>query len=548
MTIIFNRLAFAYIVASFFLFGQASAQPSPRIVNIVNFIRLLEPRDPAITEDVLYQTVVKQVEIMKKYQLGGTFLLQYDALMDGRYQSLLKGLSKDSFEIGGWWEIPQPLVERAGMKWRGRYPWDWRANIGFSTGYTPQEREKLIDVYMEDFKRIFGYYPKTVGSWFIDAYSLNYMYTKYHIVVSCNCKDQYGTDGYTLWGGYWNQAYYPSKINSYMPAQHAEQQIPVPIFRMLGSDPVRQYDNGLGSTRQGVVTLEPVYKFGGGDQAWIDWFFNTFTSDPSLGFNYTQAGQENSFTWAGMSRGFEIQMPLIARLRDEHKIRVETMEASGKWFREKYKVTPATSFSVSKDVEGSDRKTIWFDSRFYRTNILWEKGTLRIRDIHLFDEKMPSVYETTPATANECTFFTLPFVDGYIWSKPDQLAGMRLYGMVGGKKLLLEGGDPVFTSVGEAAVHISWPLTTVKGSLEIELSEKQMTMEMKTGEPIDWWLELTTAEGVKLPFGSVSTERVDCLFEGMKYSVRMEKGTFSEGAGPAVLRMSPQGNVMWVIF
>jgi len=548
MTIIFNRLAFAYIVASFFLFGQASAQPSPRIVNIVNFIRLLEPRDPAITEDVLYQTVVKQVEIMKKYQLGGTFLLQYDALMDGRYQSLLKGLSKDSFEIGGWWEIPQPLVERAGMKWRGRYPWDWRANIGFSTGYTPQEREKLIDVYMEDFKRIFGYYPKTVGSWFIDAYSLNYMYTKYHIVVSCNCKDQYGTDGYTLWGGYWNQAYYPSKINSYMPAQHAEQQIPVPIFRMLGSDPVRQYDNGLGSSRQGVVTLEPVYKFGGGDQDWVDWFFNTFTSDPSLGFNYTQAGQENSFTWAGMSKGFEIQMPLIARLRDEHKIRVETMEASGKWFREKYKVTPATSFSVSKDVEGSDRKTIWFDSRFYRTNILWEKGTLRIRDIHLFDEKMPSVYETTPATANECTFFTLPFVDGYIWSKPDQLAGMRLYGMVGGKKLLLEGGDPVFTSVGEAAVHISWPLTTVKGSLEIELSEKQMTMEMKTGEPIDWWLELTTADGVKLPFGAVSAQRVDCRFEGMKYSVRMEKGTFSEGAGPAVLRMSPQGNVMWVIF
>ena len=103
----------------------------PKIVNIVNFIRLLEPRDPAITEDVLYQTVVKQVEIMKKYNLGGTFLLQYDALMDARYQKLLKSLPRNSFEIGAWWEIPQPLVERAGMKWRGRYPWDWRANIGF---------------------------------------------------------------------------------------------------------------------------------------------------------------------------------------------------------------------------------------------------------------------------------------------------------------------------------------------------------------------------------------------------------------------------------
>src|SRR5687767_1383505 len=91
-------------------------QEVPKIVNIVNFIRLLEPRDPAITQDVLYQTVVKQVAIMRKYRLGGTFLLQYDALMDIRYQSLLKGLPRDSFEIGAWWELPQPLIEKAGLK------------------------------------------------------------------------------------------------------------------------------------------------------------------------------------------------------------------------------------------------------------------------------------------------------------------------------------------------------------------------------------------------------------------------------------------------
>jgi hypothetical protein len=220
--------------------SSANETEHPKIVNIINFIRLLEPRDSAITEDVLYQTVVKQVELMKKYKLGGTFLLQYDALLDPRYQKLLKSLPSDSFEIGGWWEITQPHVEKAGLKWRGRYPWDWHADVGFSTGYSPEEREKLVDVYMDDFKKIFGYFPKSVGSWFIDSHSLNYMYDKYNIIASCNCKDQSGTDGYTLWGGYWNQAYYPSKINSYMPAQNEENQLPVPIFRMLGSDPIRQ--------------------------------------------------------------------------------------------------------------------------------------------------------------------------------------------------------------------------------------------------------------------------------------------------------------------
>src|SRR5882762_2571705 len=88
-----------YSLASF-----AQVDEKPKIVNIVNFIRLLEPRDPAITGDVLYQTVVQQIEMMKKYHLGGTFLLQYDALMDTRYQKLLKGLPREVFEIGAWWE------------------------------------------------------------------------------------------------------------------------------------------------------------------------------------------------------------------------------------------------------------------------------------------------------------------------------------------------------------------------------------------------------------------------------------------------------------
>lgn len=523
-------------------------QNAPKIVNIVNFIRLLEPRDSTITEDILYQTVVKQVGIMKKYKLGGTFLLQYDALLEPKYQRLLKSLPRDSFEIGAWWEIPQPLVEKAGLKWRGRYPWDWQANIGFSTGYTPKEREKLIDVYMEDFKKIFGYYPRSVASWFIDAYSLNYMYKKYNIVASANCKDQYGTDGYTLWGGYWNQAYYPSKTNSYMPAQNAQNQIPVPIFRMLGSDPVRQYDNGLGTTRQGVVTLEPVYKFGGGDSTWVNWFFNVFTHDPSLGFSYTQAGQENMFTWDAMAKGLEIQMPLIARLRDEHKIRVETLETSGLWFRKKYTVTPVTSFSVDKDIPGSNLKTLWFDSRFYRMNILWENGTLRIRDIHLFNENFPSVYETQVATSNECSFFTLPFVDGYIWSRPNQIAGLRLKAIIDGKEIALEGNDPKFVKTGTSTLHITWPLTTIDGTFELDLSEKQVKMNLSGPKPIDWFFDLTTAEKVKLPFDNISTKTVDCSFENMNYQVKTEKGSFSKPADGPVLRISPQSNNLILSF
>ena len=544
---------FIFLLSSFNQQVNQSGKPGkekvqPKIVNIVNFIRLLEPRDSTITEEVLYQTVVKQVELMKQYKLGGTFLLQYDALMDSRYQQLLKSLPRNSFEVGAWWEIPQPLVEKAGLKWRGRYPWDWHADVGFSTGYTPEERERLADVYMTDFKKIFGYYPKSVACWFIDAHTLNYLYQKYKIVASANCKDQYGTDGYTLWGGYWNQAYYPSKINSYMPAQNEENQTPVPIFRMLGSDPVRQYDEGLGSGRQGVITLEPVYKFGGGDSAWVNWYFKQFVSGNAMEYAYTQAGQENSFTWDAMAKGFEIQLPLIARLRDEHKIKVETLEASGTWFRNHYKITPATSVTINEDIAGSDQKTVWFNSRFYRINLLWEKGTLRFRDIHLFNENFPSTYTSNKATSNECSFFTLPFVDGYIWSKPGNFAGLRFKALVDGKEILLEGKDPVITNTKPGVLHISWPLKTFNQTLVMDIDERQIKINMPGEKAINWFLDLTTATTNNLPFKKISPHQVDCSFENMNYAVRTTKGIFSKPTDSTVLRITPEKNALLINF
>ncbi len=512
----------------------------PKMVNIVNFIRLLEPRDSSITEDRLYQTVVNQVNLLKKHRLRATFLLQYDALMDKRYQQLLKSLPRDSFEIGAWCEIPQPLVEKAGLKWRGKYPWDWRANIGFSTGYDPAEREKLADVYMAGFKSVLGYYPKSVGSWFIDAHTLGYLYRKYGIVASCNCKDQYGTDGYTLWGGYWNQAYYPSRINSYMPAQHEAEQIPVPIFRMLGSDPVRQYDDQLGKARQGVITLEPVYPRAGGDSVWIDWYFRELVNGPAVAFGYTQAGQENSFTWEAMARGLELQFPLIEKLRDEGRIWLPTLAESGTWFRKQFKVTPATAVTVTEDLPGSDKQTVWFDSRFYRANLLWSDSTLKFRDIHLFDERFPSVYEDRKADSDECRFFTLPLVDGFLWSTPGKRAGLELRISVNGKNRLLKGGRAVFDDSRPGLLHISWPLTDTGGSIDITMDEKKISIRLKTDHPVDWFLELNKASTLPLPFTAIQPRQIEAAFQGTGYSVGLLSGRFSAGSYGSVFRVQPE--------
>ena len=418
------------MLCAFFLTGllQPAAATEPRIVTIYNFVRNSDSR-VANSEDVLFEATQQQIKLIHQANLPATWALQYDALINPRYQKLFKGQLGTNDEIAVWWELPRPLVEKAGLKWRGRFDWDWAANVGFSPGYTPEQRRKLVDVYMADFKAIFGYYPRSVGSWFIDEVTLSYTAQRYGVVASCNCKDQVGTDGYTLWGGYWNQAYYPSRLNAYMPAQTRAGQIDVPVFRMLGSDPIYQH-----GTTPGMFTLEPVYPRAGGSAKWVSWFMNNLIHQPSLAFAYTQAGQENSFGWDAMKTGLTLQVALLAREAKAEEIQVKTLAQAGTWFHRHFPLTPPTAVVALDDWKNQNRKTVWYDSRFYRLNILWQNSTFFIRDLHLFDERAVSPTHDTALTSTSLAYTTLPVMDRAMWSGSSR-------DQVGMWPVLLSAGD-----------------------------------------------------------------------------------------------------------
>ena len=540
------RLFFTFIAFICMLFGfdvQAQTPSQPRIVNIINFIRLLEPRDPVYySEDMLFQCVENQISDLKEKQLPATFLIQYDALITPRYQELLKNSLPKNSEVGAWWEITQPHVEAAGLKWRGRYPWDWHANVGFATGYSPEEREILVDVYMAKFKQIFGHYPTAVGSWFIDAHTLAYMYEKYGIVASCNCRDQYGTDGYTLWGGYWNQAYYPSRVNAYMPAQTKDGQIPVPIFRMLGSDPIYQYDTSLNSP-QGVITLEPACSGAGDNQKWVEWYFRTMFTQPSLAFNYVQVGQENSFTWNRIKQGWNIQIPLVAQWRNEGRLRVETLTESGRWFKQNFPLTPATAVTAMLDQNDNPVGSIWYNSRFYRTNMMWTHNEFRFRDIHLFDQRIESDYLKKAGTSTQCIYMTMPLVDGYMWSSNSTWAGLRLVEIQSdGSSRQIKTGRPEIEEKGSELIIKCHP---AEGEFTIRCTEQALNIVFDSDK--QWALELTTATGKVLPFNKISSDAIKAEFNGHSYSIEATRGHFAASDnGAYVLRIMPSDSAITI--
>lgn len=492
---------------------------SPHIVNIYNFIRDNDFR-VSNSKRVLFEATSNQIQLVKQAHLPATFALQYDALMDTNYQKLLKGQLPQNCEIAAWWEIPQELAEKANLKWRGDHEWDPQANVGFSPGYTPEERRKLVDIYMADFKAIFGYYPRTVGSWYIDEVTLAYMAKRYGIVASCNCKDQIGTDFYTLWGGYWNQAYYPSRLNAYMPAQTKAGQIDVPIFRMLGSDPI--YQHGI---TPGMFTMEPVYPKAGGSANWVASFMDNFIQQPSLAFAYTQAGQENSFGWKAMSNGLTEQIKLISTLAKDGKIQVETLAQSGQWFRNHYSLTPPTTVVALNDWKHEGRRAVWYDSRFYRLNILWQDGAFFIRDLHCFNENVISPTHDAALTATSLAYETLPIMDWAFWSRSESgPVGMWpvLLSPDGNALAMTPQGPPRVKELNATDLSISQPLVG-GGTFSIICREESVTFTGadNQGNPLRWAWNLAGGFEQESAAQIVTADKINYHYAGTDYQLQL---------------------------
>lgn len=389
------------------------------IVNIMNFVRGCEPRNPSLD---LMEPVVRQNELNKKYGFPNTFLLQYDAVIRPDFAEFFKKEADGNTELGIWIEIVRPLVEKVGIEWRGRpgYDWDWYVNPGFLEAYTPAQREALIDEIMAKFKEVFGYYPKTAASWLIDAHSLEYMSKKYDIKFFGICREQLAVDAYTLWGGPYNQPYYPSKNNMLCPAQTDENKIGTPLVRLLGIEPIRGYWEKRYATSPecgGCATMEPVWKYGM-QKDYMEWFFKTYFESENMGIAYTQIGQENSFGWSKMKDGLAMQYELVARYAKEGKIELLKMSETGERFKEAYPDTPVAAITADADgASGDYYRSVWFSNKFYRANIFTDKGQLLFRDIQMFDDRYAERYLTDVCLENDAVYDNLPAADERKWAK-----------------------------------------------------------------------------------------------------------------------------------
>lgn len=377
-------------------FAQGSS-----FVSIVNPIRGADFWD--ISDQGVETAVLGQIGILNEYGLPATWLLRFDVLDNENIVNQLKKRITD--EKGLFLEVTPTWTTQAKIEYRKSDIWH-AAGSAFLTGYEREQREKLIDTAFEKFKNIFGQYPVSVGAWWIDSYSLEYMQNKYKITSVLIVADQYSTDNYQIWGQYFGTPYYPAKANALHPAQSLENKLDVVMMQWAARDPVNGYGNGVMESTFSVQ-LNDYIDYHNLDVNYFSRLLDTYAKQKFNRFSQVVVGLENSYPWKQYADEYKKQAEVVAGKKDTGQLLVVSMKDFARWYKNTFPELSPAHLIVADDPLGSFKKTIWFMNPYYRAGWFLNSDGSVFRDIRqyiegeeelCFKERCDSVNFATSAT------------------------------------------------------------------------------------------------------------------------------------------------------
>lgn len=334
-------------------------------ITIVNPVRISKYNpDPAAS-------LTAQYSVVSRYRLPATWLFTYDALADSKLINIVNRMDQRQ-EKGIFLEVTPGFAQSAGVAYHQSGSWHF-ANSVFLSGYTQEERLKLIVTVFEKFKSRFGYYPSSVGSWWTDSFSLEFMRQKYSITANLGVADQYSTDNYQVWGTYWSTPYYPSFIHAGLPASTLDTKLDVVTIQWAPREPRRGYYSSLYSTQDYFTAPK------------LD--INYFTQLLNL-FPQVTVGLEADFTPDVYGKEFTKQMRAVSQA-SASKV---TMSEFAKWYKQQF-----PGLSPPHQVESDSM--VWYQSPFYRLGI--DKTNKKVIDFRIYPSDYKEPYYEWPNSEND---------------------------------------------------------------------------------------------------------------------------------------------------
>ncbi len=327
-----------------------------------------------------------QKELVEKEKLAATWLLRSDALEDEKMVDFFRQpfFEENHQEKGIFLEVMPGLARKAGVIYpTGGVFWH-DANKIFLSGYRTEERKKLIDTVFDEFRSAFGRYPQSVGAWHVDAFSADYLKKKYGVKAVLICADQFSTDGYQIWGGWWGVPYYPSKVNILLPAQTKKNKLEVVVFWWAARDPRLGYGGSFEESTYSVQAND--YAYHGKGIAYFNELLDIYLKNPSNQFNQLTVGIENDYNFGLYGAGYAEQLAALARRETAGEIKTATMSEFSQWYQKNF-----------PGISPEHRIGEWFMSPFFRVGLEEKNGQTYFRDLRIYNENWP---ETNLLTAN----------------------------------------------------------------------------------------------------------------------------------------------------
>ena len=264
--------------------------------------------------------------------------------------------------------------------------------------FSKEDKMEIIDDAFGMFFDKFGFYPASTGSYFLDAFTINYIKEKYPSVICAiaTCWEEgpkaYHTcnnSWYTFMdGGPWNP-WIPSKINSHCPAKDKEDDSQIVAIPHLSRDLLACFDgNGsnFGTHPQNVIRGMIYYKE---DGTWkypylynlIDQYRHLEKYNNGYAYNMMFVGPgwlNKKGRWEApyelLKQSYEDGCAYYGRLKKEGKLVDMTMEEFAKFYRAN-KTYNEPECALWKDIlYGSNKQYFWYVDPYLRTCLDFNQG------------------------------------------------------------------------------------------------------------------------------------------------------------------------------
>lgn len=265
--------------------------------------------------------------------------------------------------------------------------------------FDDETKKQIIDDCFGLFYNRFGFYPESTGSYFLDAFSINYIKEKYPsvkcAVATCweegpkafhTCNNSWYT---FMDGGPWNP-WIPSRINSHCPASCAEDDSGIVAIPHLSRDLLACFDgNGsnFGTHPQNVLRGMIYYDDNG---SWeypylynlIDQYRHLAKYNNGYSYNMMFVGPgwlNKRGRWEApyelLAKSYRDGMAYYGKLKKEGKLLDLTMSEFADFYREQHPDYSVGECALWKDIlYGSSKELFWYADPAMRTCLDFNQG------------------------------------------------------------------------------------------------------------------------------------------------------------------------------